>query len=112
MGTVRAHFMPLLSMSALFVVSTGSESGLAGRRGGRHRDKCIPGNSRSARLDISGPSPSFGAAIKVRLCTQFRAITGLRSRAARACDLNNRWSIFEWVGGVVKALEREECEGW
>lgn len=41
-----------------------------------HRHDHSPGNSRSARLDISGPSPGLGAGVVVtaRLCTTAREL--------------------------------------
>ena len=54
-----------------------------------------PGSSRSALLDIRGPSPGFGAAIRVLHWTRGLVLVALA--LSRALDLRNRGSIVAFA---------------
>ena len=65
------------------------------------RGNIVLGSSRSARLDIKGPSPGFGAGVIHLLCAPLRGLCLDRNEAASLLRINRDSMVACVVLGVV-----------
>jgi hypothetical protein len=82
-----------------------------------HRHVHSPGNSRSARLDISGPSPAFGAGVvvvvTVRLCATARELALHLLLTRREVTASNLLlAICDIIVSVFLCCEKRDKAFW